>query len=106
MRSLLHTTPTLASRRNAGHLNGLRRYSMETSCASAFLAPDRMAASSTVFARTGHQVIFSYSRSRQKLEQLAAEAGANASVGTPAEAANGADVVLIAVHWTRVDGRA
>jgi len=57
----------------------------------------------TIFARAGHDVVFSYSRSREKLEQLAAEAGSNARVGTPAEATRGADAVLLAVHWTRVD---
>lgn len=56
-----------------------------------------------IFARVGHDVVFSYSRSRKKLEKMAAEAGANAREGTPAEAARGADVVLFAVHWTRVD---
>jgi predicted dinucleotide-binding enzyme len=55
----------------------------------------------TVFARAGHDVIFSYSRSRQKLEHLAKDAGAKA--GTPADATQEADAVLLAVHWTRVD---
>lgn len=32
----------------------------------------------TLFARTGHEVVFSYSRSRQKLDQLAREAGGSA----------------------------
>jgi predicted dinucleotide-binding enzyme len=57
----------------------------------------------TIFARAGHDVVFSYSRSRQKLMDLAREAGANASVGTPAEATRDADALLLAVHWTRVD---
>ncbi|MFN8007741.1 MAG: NADPH-dependent F420 reductase [Terriglobia bacterium] len=57
----------------------------------------------TIFARAGHEVVFSYSRSRQKLERLAKEAGKTARVGTPAEAAKDANVVLLAVHWTRVD---
>jgi hypothetical protein len=56
-----------------------------------------------LFGRAGHEVVFSYSRSRQKLEQLAAEAGAKAQVGTPADAARDADAVLLAVHWTRFD---
>ncbi len=56
-----------------------------------------------VFARAGHDVIFSYSRSRKKLDKLAREAGANGHVGTPAEAASDADLLLLAVHWTRVD---
>ncbi len=56
-----------------------------------------------VLARAGNQVVFSYSHSRQKLEQLAREAGGKARAGTPAEAGRGADVLLLAVHWSRVD---
>jgi predicted dinucleotide-binding enzyme len=57
----------------------------------------------TIFARAGHEVVFSYARSRQKLKRLARDAGAKARAGTPAEAAEGADAVLLAVHWSRVD---
>lgn len=57
----------------------------------------------TILARAGHEVVFSYSRSQQKLERLAREAGDRARVGTPAEAVADADAVLLAVHWTRVD---
>jgi predicted dinucleotide-binding enzyme len=57
----------------------------------------------TIFARAGHQVVFSYARHRKKLEDLAREAGANASAGTPAEAARDADALLLAVHWSRLD---
>jgi 8-hydroxy-5-deazaflavin:NADPH oxidoreductase len=57
----------------------------------------------TLFARAGHQVTFSYARSMDKLERLAAEAGNGARVGSPAQAAMGADVVLLAVHWSRID---
>jgi hypothetical protein len=57
----------------------------------------------TLFARAGHDVVFSYSRSRSKLDRLAREAGKTARVGTPREAAQDADVVLLAVHWNRVD---
>jgi 8-hydroxy-5-deazaflavin:NADPH oxidoreductase len=57
----------------------------------------------TLFARAGHEVVFSYSRSRKKLETLAREAGGTARAGTPAEAAQDADVLLLAVHWNRVD---
>jgi 8-hydroxy-5-deazaflavin:NADPH oxidoreductase len=56
----------------------------------------------TLFARAGHQVVFSYSHSERKLKRLAREAGRNASAGTPAEAARDADAVLLAVHWSRV----
>lgn len=56
-----------------------------------------------LFARAGHDVVFSYSRSRQKLEALARDAGAHARPGTPREAAQDADALLLAVHWSRVD---
>lgn len=45
---------------------------------------------------------FSYARSEQKLRQLAREAGDKARAGTPHEAAQDADAVLLAVHWSRV----
>jgi 8-hydroxy-5-deazaflavin:NADPH oxidoreductase len=57
----------------------------------------------TLFARAGHEVVFSYSHSEQKLNRLAREAGRNARAGTPADASRDADVVLLAVHWSRVD---
>src|SRR5262249_43232157 len=57
----------------------------------------------TLFARVGHGVVFSYARTRQKVERLARDAGGNARAGPPADAARHADVLLLAVHWTRVD---
>lgn len=57
----------------------------------------------TLFARAGHDVVFSYSRERSKLEALAREAGGGARAGTPREAAQDAEVLLLAVHWSRVD---
>jgi 8-hydroxy-5-deazaflavin:NADPH oxidoreductase len=57
----------------------------------------------TLFARAGHEIVFSYSRSRSKLETLAREAGNAARAGTPREAAQDADVLLLAVHWNRID---
>ena len=57
----------------------------------------------TLFARAGHEVVFSYARSEQKLERLAREAGGCARAGTPAEAAHDAEALLLAVHWSRVD---
>ena len=56
----------------------------------------------TLFARAGHHVVFSYARDARKLERLARGAGSRASAGTPAEAARGSDVLLLAVHWSRV----
>ena len=40
----------------------------------------------TIFARAGHEVVFSYARSEQKLKRPARGAGENARVGTPREA--------------------
>jgi hypothetical protein len=57
----------------------------------------------TLFARAGHEVVFSYARSEQKLKRLAREAKGNARAGTPGEAAREADALLLAVHWSRVD---
>ena len=57
----------------------------------------------TIFARAGHDVVFSYARSTQKLKKLARNAKGNATHGTPREAAQDADLVLLAVHWSRVD---
>ncbi len=57
----------------------------------------------TLFARAGHEVVFSYSHSRKKLEKLARDARGNARAGTPREAARDADALLLAVHWSRID---
>jgi len=57
----------------------------------------------TIFARAGHDVVFSYARSERKLKRLAREAGGRARAGTPREAARDADAVLLAVHWLRFD---
>lgn len=55
----------------------------------------------TLWARAGHEVTFSYARSRDRLNRLAQDAGARS--GTPAEAARTAEAVLLAVHWSRID---
>jgi predicted dinucleotide-binding enzyme len=57
----------------------------------------------TLFARAGHEVVFSYSRSDKKLAALAREAGGNARAGTPSQAARDGEALLLAVHWSRVD---
>ena len=57
----------------------------------------------TIFARAGHDVVFSYARSEAKLKRLAREAHGRAHAGTPADAARDADALLLAVHWSRVD---
>src|SRR5437763_16909609 len=54
----------------------------------------------TIFARAGHEVVFSYARSEQKLQKLARAAGGKARSGTPREAAERADALLLAVPWS------
>src|SRR5215831_18091148 len=56
----------------------------------------------TLFARAGHEVDFSYARSKEKLKRLSRNAGANALAGTPAEAARDAEALLLAMHWSRL----
>ncbi len=57
----------------------------------------------TLFARAGHQVVFSYARHQEKLRRLGKDAGGNARAGWPREAAQAADALLLAVHWLRMD---
>jgi predicted dinucleotide-binding enzyme len=68
----------------------------------------------TLFARAGHDVVFSYARTERKLQRLAREASfdsrqllrrkkGSARAGTPREAAREADALLLAVHWSRLD---
>ena len=57
----------------------------------------------TLFARAGHEVAFSYARSKEKLNKLARDAQGNARAGTARDAAQDADALLLAVHWSRID---
>ena len=57
----------------------------------------------TIFARAGHEVVFSYARSPRKLKMLARDAKGKARAGTPREAVQEADAVLLAVHWSRIE---
>ena len=50
----------------------------------------------TIFARTGHETTFSYARSMEKLNKLADDAAAKARAGTPREATEEADALLLA----------
>jgi predicted dinucleotide-binding enzyme len=52
-----------------------------------------------LWAKAGHQVMFSFSRDPERLQTLAKQIGSNAMAGTPAEAANFADVVLLAPNF-------
>lgn len=55
------------------------------------------------FAAAGHEVAFSYARKREKLERLARSSGPRARAAQSiADAVRDADVVLLAVHWSRV----
>ena len=45
----------------------------------------------------------SAARSTEKLKRLAGDAKGNARAGTPREAAQNADALLLAVHWSRMD---
>lgn len=56
-----------------------------------------------IFARAGHEVVFSYARSERKLRALARAAGDKARAGSPREAASAAGAIVLAVHWSRVD---
>ena len=56
----------------------------------------------TLFARNGHEVMFSYSRDPQKTRRVAEQAGPNAQPGTPEQAACFGDVVVLAVGWGAV----
>jgi predicted dinucleotide-binding enzyme len=54
-----------------------------------------------VWAEKGHHIIFSFSRSHDKLNALAGSVE-NASAGTPAEAAEASEVILLSVGWAVV----
>jgi 8-hydroxy-5-deazaflavin:NADPH oxidoreductase len=55
------------------------------------------------WAAVGHSVTFSYSRDPRRLEALARATGGNARAGSPAEAVEASEVVLVAVPWHRLD---
>ena len=57
----------------------------------------------TIFTRAGHEVVFSYARSKEKLKRLARAAKGTARAATPSEAVREADALLLAVHWSLVD---
>jgi 8-hydroxy-5-deazaflavin:NADPH oxidoreductase len=57
----------------------------------------------TQFARGGHEVMLSFSRDPSRLEALAGEIGERASVGTPEEAAQFGEVIVLSVPWGLID---
>ncbi|MGO8948482.1 MAG: NADPH-dependent F420 reductase [Ktedonobacterales bacterium] len=56
-----------------------------------------------LFVRAGHEVLFSFARDQAKLDQLAAATGPQAGVGTPRQAVEFGEVVMLAVPWTTID---
>lgn len=54
------------------------------------------------WAARGHEILFSYSKSTDKLAAVAKAAGPLASTGTPADAVAFGEVVLLAVPWAMV----
>jgi len=55
-----------------------------------------------LWAKRGHYVMFSYSRSPERLQHLVKEIGAHAQWGTPEEAVSFAEVLLLAVPWSGI----
>jgi hypothetical protein len=55
------------------------------------------------WAQNGHKLMFSYSRDESKLQKLAESIGENATVGTPTEAVQFADIVLLSVPYTAIE---
>jgi 8-hydroxy-5-deazaflavin:NADPH oxidoreductase len=57
-----------------------------------------------LFAAQGHEIVYgSRNPDRDEVRELVAHTGAGASATTPAEAAAGADIVVIAVPWDAVE---
>ena len=56
-----------------------------------------------LFAKAGHQVMFSYSRDPSKLEALARDAGNDSRAGTPREAVEFGEVMMLSVPWAMVE---
>jgi predicted dinucleotide-binding enzyme len=54
-------------------------------------------------AKGGHEVKLSFARDTARLDALAKEIGERASVGTPSEAAEFGEVVVLAVPWDAID---
>jgi steroid delta-isomerase-like uncharacterized protein len=55
-----------------------------------------------LWSQHGHRVMFSYSRTPRRLEELAAEIGSLARSGSPTDAVRFADAVFLAVRWEDV----
>lgn len=57
----------------------------------------------TYWGQAGHDLLLSFSHDAQKLQTLAEQIGASARAGTPAEAAQFGDVVVLSVPWPVVN---
>jgi predicted dinucleotide-binding enzyme/predicted ester cyclase len=55
-----------------------------------------------LWAKHGHHLMFSYSRTPEKLQHLVFEIGSRARAGTPQDAVRFANVLLLAVPWEQV----
>jgi predicted dinucleotide-binding enzyme len=55
------------------------------------------------FVRVGHEVLFSFSRDSTKLQRLAGVLGPRARAGSPREAVEFGEVVMLAVPWGTID---
>jgi predicted dinucleotide-binding enzyme len=55
------------------------------------------------WSRAGHDVLICFSRHPEQLATRAAELGDHVGAATPAHAAAGADVVMLAVPWSAID---
>jgi predicted dinucleotide-binding enzyme len=53
--------------------------------------------------KAGHEVLLSFSRDSARLEALAAELGPNTHAGTPVQAVESGEVVVLAVPWDAID---
>jgi predicted dinucleotide-binding enzyme len=56
-----------------------------------------------MFARAGHDVKISFSRSAEKLAAIAQQLGPTVTSGTPAEAVAFGDVVVLSVPWSLIE---
>lgn len=56
-----------------------------------------------LFAKAGHEVLFPYSRSPNKLKQLTKAAGGKARAATPKEAAEECELLFLAVNWAQIE---
>jgi 8-hydroxy-5-deazaflavin:NADPH oxidoreductase len=56
-----------------------------------------------LYVRAGHRVLVSFSRNPGSLQTLARELGASARAGTPGEAVEFGDVVMLSMPWGAID---